>query len=179
MNSIISFKDMTPKIGKESIISPSAKIIGDVEIGDKCFIGPNTVIRGDIAHISIGNYNIFEGNCIIIPGEDFSDGYIKHLEVIIGNYGFTGYNSTIRGSYLGDHFKLGSNVTIERGVQMNEGVFVLSGSVIATGTIVPPMSVLIGNPAHILRKLTFGEKEKHEDFIEAYFEFFKTYETPI
>ncbi|MHA1409618.1 MAG: gamma carbonic anhydrase family protein [Candidatus Odinarchaeia archaeon] len=173
--SIIPYKGVEPKIGKDTIVSKSARIIGDVEVGEKCFIGPGVVIRGDLAHIIIGNYNIIEDDVLIYPGEEFADGVLSHLEVITGNYGVIGKKSVVQASYIGDYFMLGSNVVVEKGVQTNEGVFVLSGSTVATGMIIPPMSVLIGNPAHILRKLSFGEKERHESYVEAYYEFVKTY----
>lgn len=176
MEPVIAFKGITPKIGKDTVISSSAKIIGDVEIGDKCYIGPSAIIRGDLAHIVIGNHNIIEEGALIHPAEEYTDGVLTHSEVITGNYGLIGKGVIIQASYLGDYFKVCNGSIVERGAQLNEGVFVLSGSVVANGTIVPPMSVVIGNPAHILRKLSFGEKEKHESYVEAYYEFMKTFE---
>jgi phenylacetic acid degradation protein len=173
---LIPFKGITPKIGEGTIVDDRARIIGDVEIGEKCYIGPDVTIRGDLAHITIGNNNIIEDGVLIIPGDEFSEGVIRHSEIITGNYGIIGKGSILQGSYLGDYFKLGNGSIIEKGVQINEGVFVLAGSIVAAGMIIAPMSVLIGNPAHILRKLSFGEKEQHESYIDAYYEFIKTYQ---
>ncbi|WEU39898.1 MAG: hypothetical protein OdinLCB4_005360 [Candidatus Odinarchaeum yellowstonii] len=173
MGYIVTYKGASPKIGKDTIISETAKIIGDVTIGDKCYIGSNVTVRGDLARIVIGNYNIIEDDTLIYPGEEYSDGLLSHSEMIIGNYGVIEKKCIIQASYIGDYFKICNGVVIERGAQLNEGVFVLAGSVVATGAIIPPMSVLIGNPAHILRKLSFGEKERHESYIESYYELMK------
>ncbi|MEM2109363.1 MAG: hypothetical protein QW327_02620 [Candidatus Odinarchaeota archaeon] len=173
MEQIISYKGITPKIGKDTIISSTARIIGDVNIGDKCYIGANVTVRGDLAHIVIGNYNIIEDDTLIYPGEEYSDGVLSHSEILIGNYGVIEKKCVIQASYLGDYFKICNGSIVEKGVQLNEGVFILSGSVVASGSIIPPMSVLIGNPAHILRKLSFGEKERHESYIESYYELMK------
>ncbi len=173
MANIIAYKGATPKIGKDTIISESARIIGDVSIGDKCYIGSNVTVRGDLARIVIGNYNIIEDDTLIYPGEEYTDGLLSHSEMIIGSYGVIEKKCIIQASYIGDYFKIGNGVIVEKGAQLNEGVFVLSGSVVASGSIISSMSVLIGNPAHILRKLSFGEKEKHESYIESYYEFMK------
>ncbi len=173
MANIITYKGMTPKIGKDTIINETARIIGDVSIGDKCYIGSNVTVRGDLAHIVIGNYNIIEDDTLIYPGEEYSDGLLSHSEMIIGSYGVIEKKCIIQANYIGDYFKICNGAIVEKGTQLNEGVFVLSGSVVASGAIIPPMSVLIGNPAHILRKLSFGEKERHESYIEAYYELMK------
>ena len=44
---IYEFEGKRPKIGKSSYIHPSAVIIGDVEIGEGCWIGPNVTLRAD------------------------------------------------------------------------------------------------------------------------------------
>ena len=56
---ILSFNGITPKIGRNVFIAPTATIIGDVEIGDGANIWYGTVVRGDSSYIRIGkNTNI-------------------------------------------------------------------------------------------------------------------------
>ena len=56
---ILSFNGITPKIGKNVFIAPTATIVGDVEIGDGANIWYGTVVRGDSSYIRIGkNTNI-------------------------------------------------------------------------------------------------------------------------
>ena len=45
---IRDFEGVSPAIGENSYIDPSAVITGDVVIGDNCSIWPLTVIRGDV-----------------------------------------------------------------------------------------------------------------------------------
>ena len=67
--SIYRFENKLPKIAKSSYVHPQAAIIGDVEIGDACFIGPGAVLRGDFGRIRIGRGTSIQENCVIHVGE--------------------------------------------------------------------------------------------------------------
>ena len=54
-----------PSIGKDCFLADNATIIGDVVIGDECSIWFNTVLRGDVNSIRIGNrVNIQDGTVL-------------------------------------------------------------------------------------------------------------------
>ena len=44
---IQSFKGMVPVIHPSAYVHPQATVIGHVTIGEKCYIGPGAVLRGD------------------------------------------------------------------------------------------------------------------------------------
>ena len=48
-------RGFTPQIGKNCYLADNATIIGDVKMGDDCSIWFNTVLRGDVNSIRIGN----------------------------------------------------------------------------------------------------------------------------
>ena len=53
---------ITPKFGKDCYLSENSTIIGDVVCGDRCSFWFNSVIRGDVHFIKIGNkVNIQDG----------------------------------------------------------------------------------------------------------------------
>ena len=43
---IYTFEGRRPTIGKETFIADSAEVIGNVNIGEYCFIGPGVRLRG-------------------------------------------------------------------------------------------------------------------------------------
>ena len=56
---IYEFKGIRPNIAKSAFIAPSAEVIGDVKIGENTSIWFQTLIRGDVNYIRIGdNCNI-------------------------------------------------------------------------------------------------------------------------
>lgn len=58
-------RGFTPKIGKNAFIAENATIIGDVTMGDDCSVWFNTVLRGDVNTITIGNrVNIQDGSVL-------------------------------------------------------------------------------------------------------------------
>ena len=62
---IYEMEGKSPKIGKGTWVAPSAEIIGDVEIGENCYIGFGAIIRGDFGKIKIGNKSLVE-ECVVI-----------------------------------------------------------------------------------------------------------------
>ena len=55
----------SPQFGKDCFIAENATIVGDVVMGDECSVWFNTVVRGDVNYIKIGNrVNIQDGAII-------------------------------------------------------------------------------------------------------------------
>ncbi|MEZ4653272.1 MAG: hypothetical protein R3E12_06645 [Candidatus Eisenbacteria bacterium] len=51
---ILTYGNLSPKLGERVFIAPGAAVIGDAEIGEESSIWYNAVIRGDIHRIRIG-----------------------------------------------------------------------------------------------------------------------------
>jgi carbonic anhydrase/acetyltransferase-like protein (isoleucine patch superfamily) len=62
---IYQFEDRIPRIGAGSYIHPSAEVIGQVVIGERCWIGPGARIRGDYGEIIVGDETAIEDNCVL------------------------------------------------------------------------------------------------------------------
>ena len=52
---ILPVKGILPTIGLNCFIAPNATIVGDVIMGDQCSIWFNSVVRGDVNSIRMGN----------------------------------------------------------------------------------------------------------------------------
>ena len=62
---IKSVRGFTPVIGKDCFLADNATIVGDVVIGDECSIWFNTVLRGDVNSIRVGDrVNIQDGSTL-------------------------------------------------------------------------------------------------------------------
>lgn len=62
---VYRYGEKIPKIGKNSYISDSARVIGDVTISDNCYIGHGAIVRGDYGKIIIGDGTAIEENAIL------------------------------------------------------------------------------------------------------------------
>jgi carbonic anhydrase/acetyltransferase-like protein (isoleucine patch superfamily) len=54
MATIVELDGVAPTIGEGVFLAPTAVLIGDVRVGDRCNIWFGTVLRGDVSHIEIG-----------------------------------------------------------------------------------------------------------------------------
>ena len=63
--SIRGYRGVTPKIAATAYIDPSAQVIGDVVIGERSSVWPNTTVRGDVNYIRIGDETNVQDNCCL------------------------------------------------------------------------------------------------------------------
>ena len=80
---VYAFEGNRPEISKLAYIHPSASVIGNVIIGDQCFIGPGAVIRADYGKICLGSGCAIEDNCIIHSEPDSI--VLMENDIIVGH----------------------------------------------------------------------------------------------
>ena len=96
----LELKGVTPKIGKNTFVAPSADLIGQVEIGEESSVWFQCVLRGDVTPIKVGDYtNIQDGTVI--------NGTYNKFDVQIGNYVTIGHKAMIHGCHIGDEAFVG------------------------------------------------------------------------
>ncbi|MDR0540680.1 MAG: gamma carbonic anhydrase family protein [Dysgonamonadaceae bacterium] len=143
---IKSVRNCTPQIGKNVFLADNATIIGDVVIGDNCSIWFNTVLRGDVNSIRIGNrVNIQDGTVIHTL-------YEKSVAEI-GDDVSIGHNVVIHGAKIEDGALIGMGAVVLDHAVIGEGALVAAGSVVLGGTQVEPGSIYAGTPAKFVKKL--------------------------
>jgi carbonic anhydrase/acetyltransferase-like protein (isoleucine patch superfamily) len=157
---IRDFKDFKPQIGKNSWISETAIIIGNVKIGDNVGIWFGAVLRGDVAPIEIGNNTNIQDNAVI------------HSEVgyptKIGNGVTIGHNSIIHGCEIGDDTLVGMGAIILNGAKIGKNCIIGAGSVITEGKVIEDNSLVLGVPGKVVRKVTNEEIKRIKENALSY-----------
>ncbi|MDR1808799.1 MAG: gamma carbonic anhydrase family protein [Prevotella sp.] len=139
-------RGFVPKIGKNVYMAENASIIGDVVIGDDCSIWFNTVLRGDVNSIRIGNrVNIQDGSVLHTL-------YQKSV-VEIGDDVSIGHNVVIHGAKIENGALIGMGAIVLDHAVIGEGAIVAAGSVILSGTQVEAGSIYAGVPAKFVKKV--------------------------
>lgn len=142
---IKSVRGFTPKIGENTYLAENATIIGDVEIGSDCSIWFNTVLRGDVNSIRIGDrVNIQDGSIIHTL-------YQKSVS-IIGDDVSIGHNVVIHGAEIKAGALIGMGAIVLDHSVIGEGAIIAAGSVVLTGTKVEPGCIYAGVPAKFVKK---------------------------
>ena len=143
---IKSVRGFTPKMGENIYLAENATIIGDVIIGDDCSIWYNTVLRGDVNSIRIGNrVNVQDGTVIHTL-------YQKSVS-IIGDDVSIGHNAIIHGAKIENGALIGMGAIVLDHAVVGEGAIIAAGSVVLTGTQVEPGSIYAGVPAKFVKKV--------------------------
>ncbi len=165
---ISQFQNKSPVIPNSCYISQTVDIIGDVTLGEDVNIWFGTVIRGDMNYIKIGQRtNIQDNSTIHVTTQT--------APTIIGENVTIGHNAIIHGCKINDNCLIGMGSIIMDNAQIGEGSIIGAGSVITENTIIPPMSLCLGIPGKIIRKVTKNEFNEILARAEYYVQFSKKY----
>ncbi len=143
---IKSVRGFKPQIGKDCYLAENATIVGDVVLGEGCSVWFNTVLRGDVNSIRIGDHvNIQDGSVLHT--------LYQKSTVEIGNYVSIGHNVTVHGSIIHDYALIGMGSTLLDYVEVGEGAIVAAGSVVLSNTKIPPYTLWGGVPAKMIKEV--------------------------
>ena len=143
------------RIGKESTIrcrvdfdSPN----GCVVIGDRCYIGASHLVCH--TGISIGDDVIISWGVTIVDHDSHSLAWDKRqLDVAQWKRGEKRWDSVaIAPVTIGSKAWIGFGVSVLKGVTVGEGAVIGAKAVVTRD--VPPFTVVVGNPARVIRRLT-------------------------
>jgi carbonic anhydrase/acetyltransferase-like protein (isoleucine patch superfamily) len=157
---LYEFEGKRPKIAPTAFVSETAVVIGDVEIGENCYIAPNCVIRGDWGKIRIGNESNVQECCVIHARPDG--------ETIVGNRVSIGHASVLHNCTIKDFGLVGMNATISDYAVVGERSVIGEGCVVRQNQQIPPESIAVGVPAKVVGKLTQEQMEKYDSYKTLY-----------
>ena len=141
-----SFKDFIPVVHGSSFVHPLAAVTGNVIIGKDCYIGPGAALRGDWGSIVIEDGCNVQENCIIhmFPG----------VTVLLKESAHIGHGAIIHGAMIGKNCLVGMNSVIMDNVQLGDECIVGALSFIKEGENIPPRSLIVGNPAKVIKDIS-------------------------
>jgi carbonic anhydrase/acetyltransferase-like protein (isoleucine patch superfamily) len=148
---IKTFKNFSPKIGKNCYVAESATIIGEVELGDHVSIWPGAVLRGDMGLIKIGSYSNVQDNAVLhcMPG----------VPCVIGEYVTVGHLAHVHSATISNRVIVGSTSVILDQAIVESDVIVGAGSIVTPRKVMSQGSMVMGSPASVKRELSEEEKK--------------------
>jgi phenylacetic acid degradation protein len=165
--SIYKFENKIPKIAKTSYVHPQAAIIGDVEIGDHCFVGAGAILRGDFGRIRIGRGTSIQENSVLHVGEE---GMVSIGSNVIVAHGAILHDSTIKSYVL-----VGMGSILMAGVFCEDHVMIAAGSIVKENFHIPSNVVVAGNPARIVKPLSDDQRKRIYQGVRTYHDLLKRY----
>lgn len=155
-NSLRSYKGITPTIGEEVYIDPSAVLVGDIHLADHSSIWPLVAARGDVNHIRIGERtNIQDGTVLHVTRKSNRnpDGH----PLIIGDDVTIGHKAMLHGCRVGNRVLVGMGAILLDGAVIEDNVIIGAGALVPPGKVLQSGYLYVGSPAKQARPLTDAE----------------------
>ncbi|MEB2628825.1 MULTISPECIES: gamma carbonic anhydrase family protein [Peribacillus] len=157
---IIPYNNKKPSIDETVFVAPGAHLIGDISIGKESTIWFNAVLRGDEDSITIGEKCSIQDNSTIHLFEG--------CPVVIEDEVTVGHNVILHGCKIGKRSIIGMGSTILDNVEIGEECIVGANTLISSGKIIPPRSLVIGSPGKVVRRLNDKDLELIQLSIDTY-----------
>ncbi|MDB5050451.1 MAG: yrdA [Fibrobacteres bacterium] len=146
---ILSFGDKRPDLGPRVFLAPSADIIGQVRLDEDASVFFQCVLRADINHITVGARSNIQDHTTVHVASD--------LGTSIGCDVSIGHGCTIHACTIGDRVLVGMGSIIMDGTRVGDDCLIAAGSLLSKGKSFEAGSLIMGNPAKTVRKLSDEE----------------------
>lgn len=125
-------------------VDPTARMFGDVTLGEGTSLWPYAVIRAESQHVSIGAYS------------NVQDFVMIHVTLesptVIGEHCSIAHHATLHGCTLGDNVLVGIAATVADGAVVGENSIIAGNAFVREGAVIPPNSVVMGTPGKVVRE---------------------------
>ncbi len=130
------------------MIFPGAAVVGDVTLGSDCSVWFNAVLRGDGRPIILGRGCNIQDCCVL---------HSEKAPTVLGDWVSVGHGAVVHGASVGDNTIVGMGAILLDFAKIGKNCLVGAGAV-ATGKLdAPDGSLVLGNPAKVVRPLTQEE----------------------
>lgn len=148
---LFEFDGNSPQIGQGTYVSETAQVIGNVIIGEKCYIGHGAIIRGDYGKIEIGDGTAVEEGVIIhAPPQGIH---------VIGKSVTLGHGAVLHGNAIGDYSVIGMGAVLSIFSEIGEWSIIGEGTLVRANQKISANTVAVGNPARETRPVDGGDRE--------------------
>jgi len=164
---IYKYGTRIPQIGKNTYISDSARVIGDVVIEDNCYIGHGAIVRGDYGKIIIREGSAIEENAVL----HIRPNGVLELETSVT----IGHGALIHAKLIKSHAVIGIGAVLGFDVVIGSWAIVAEGCVVPQKNIIPDEKIVSGVPFKILSDVLPRHKEFWEYGKQLYVDLAKEY----
>ncbi|MFN4259969.1 MAG: gamma carbonic anhydrase family protein [Gemmataceae bacterium] len=148
-------------------VAPTAVVLGDIDLSAGVNIWYGSVVRGDLARITMG------------PRVNIQDGSIVHTDhnipQVIEEGVVVGHAAVLHGRFIGRDSLIGIGARLLSGSEIGEGCVIAAGAVVTENRRIPAHSVVMGIPGKVVRQVTPEEIERTRRICAGYLELAQRY----
>jgi len=152
---------------QDCYVAPGAVVTGDVVLGAGVNIWFQTVIRGDLARITIGPRVNIQDGCIVHTDHDIPQDIEEGVVV--------GHRAVLHGRRIGRETLIGMGALLLTGCEIGAECLIAAGTLITEGRRIPPRSVVMGVPGKVVREVTAEELRRTRAICASYQELAQRY----
>jgi carbonic anhydrase/acetyltransferase-like protein (isoleucine patch superfamily) len=142
-------------------------VTGNVVIAPGVNVWFHTVIRGDLATVTLGNRVNIQDGCIVHTDSD--------APLTIGDGVVVGHSAILHGKSIGNDSLIGMGAKLLGGSEVGEECLIAAGALVTEGCRIPPRSVVMGMPAKVVRPITADELARTQAICAHYLEMAQRY----
>ena len=132
-------------------MADTARVMGDVTLGRDTSVWYGSVIRGDVAPITVGDECNIQDNCTLHCDHD--------VPLILGDRVTLGHGAIVHCVSVGEGTLIGIGAKVLGGVRIGKRCLIAAGAVVPPDLVVPDDHVVMGVPGRLLRETTPEERE--------------------
>ena len=148
---LYEFEGKKPEISETAFVFPTATVIGDVKIGENCFIGPNAVLRGDWGSIVIGNGSNIQDTCVFHSLPDGTTSLSESCHI--------GHGAVVHQATLGKHVIVGIKAVGGDWAEIGDNCIIGEGALVPRKMIIEDESIVVGIPGKVIGKLSDSQRK--------------------
>lgn len=140
---------VTPVVDPTAYVHPTAVLIGDVQVGPGCYVGPNACLRGDFGRIILKQGSNVQDTCVMhgFPGSD----------TVVEVNGHVGHGAVLHGCIVGEDALIGMNAVVMDNAVIAARSFVAATAFVKANFTCEEASLIVGAPAKVVRQLSEDE----------------------
>lgn len=151
---------LRPVVHPSAYVHPTAVLIGDVIVGERCYVGPVASLRGDF------------GRLIVEAGANVQDSCVMHgfpgTDTVIEVDGHIGHGAVLHGCRIRRNALVGMNAVVMDNAVVGESAIVAACAFVKAGLEIPARTLAAGVPARVVRPLTDQEMAWKADGTRTY-----------
>jgi carbonic anhydrase/acetyltransferase-like protein (isoleucine patch superfamily) len=148
-------------------IAPGAVVTGEVVLGPGVNIWFASVVRGDLARITLGARVNIQDGCVLHTDHDIPQDIAEGVVV--------GHGAVVHGRSIGRDCLIGIGARLLSGCEIGEESLIAAGTLVTENRRIPPRSVVMGVPGKVVREIRPEELERTRAICAHYIEMAQRY----
>ena len=162
------FNGVWPRVAEGVFVADTARVIGDVELGEDVSIWYGSVLRGDVGSIRVGARSNVQDLSMLHMSSGLSN-------TVIGEEVTIGHNVVIHGALIGDGALIGMGAILLDNCEIGAEALIAAGTLISAGSKIPPRTLVLGSPGKVVRDLRGDEWKQGRTLAARYVEVAKAH----